>query len=190
MSYQRATSHVVGGLTPAQTVTLSEAKGAAYSWFATDFLNPVNADWAINALASAEADPDDAALTLRAFDDTTEEGVGFLLKVPSNAAGVVTLSVHSRALTGVAKTVRLNWRSREIPDDAAATPAWSSAVQLTDIAISADDNYDTQTQTQTLAALGLTAGLTYLIELTRDATDAGDDLVGDWGLFEIGVDFS
>ena len=48
-----------------------------FQFFSVQLENPNSADWAVNALAKAAADSNNAGLTIRAFDDTTEEGVGF-----------------------------------------------------------------------------------------------------------------
>ena len=69
-------------------------------------------------------------------------------------------------------------------------PTWSSASALTDTAIDTDEFFVKTTTTIALSSLNLTAGSPGLIECTRDATDAGDTLVGDSALVSYLVEFS
>ena len=95
--------------------------------------NPNNPDWMINALAPLTADSNNNGFSVRLFDDTTEEGVGFTVEIPSTAANVV-FDFVSRAETapGAVRTVGLKMYEREIPDNAAPT-AWSAGDALADI---------------------------------------------------------
>ena len=153
--------------------------------------NPVNANWAVNALAPAAADSVNAALVVRRFDDTTEEGAGFLLTVPPWATSV-TLTLKSRAQTAPAatRTVGLKLYYRSIPDNAAIS-VWNSHV-MTDISIPTNANFQYATDTDALAAFSpaITAGVLYQFELTRINPTAGTELVGDWDLVELGVLFT
>lgn len=158
--------------------------------YADQLDNPITADWAVNALAPAVADSNNDGLTVRLFDDTTEEGVGFIARVPATAANI-KLSFKSRAETapGAARTVGLKLYERGIPDDA-AVDAWSAGTVLTDIDIPTNENFQADSQTLTLAALGLTAGQTHQFELTRINPTGGTELVGDWALLELIVEFT
>lgn len=155
-----------------------------------DFDNPNSANWAVNALAPAVADSVNNGLTIRAFDDTTEEGVGFQFRVPSTAANI-TIEFFSRAQTapGAARTVGLSLYRRNIPDNA-AVGAWNAGVQLTDIDIPTNANFQYDSQTLTLAAAGLTAGNLTQFELTRINPTGGTELVGDWNLLHMRITFS
>tara|TARA_Y100000310_G_scaffold326046_1_gene390412 strand:- start:390 stop:941 length:552 start_codon:yes stop_codon:yes gene_type:complete len=160
-------------------------------FYSADFGNPSSADAAVNALASAEADSVNADITIRAYDDTAEEGVYIDLDVPLGATNIV-LGIRSRANAAPAgiSVVPINWYSRIIADGA-AVGAWSAAVQLTDIAIAAGDaDFDVQTQTHLIGTLGLVAGDAYQIEFTRDATDPTSDLIGDWCQHWLSVGFT
>jgi hypothetical protein len=152
--------------------------------------NPVNADWAVNALAPVSADSDNAALNVRLFDDTIEEGAGFTLSVPA-AATNMTVRMVSRAETApvAARTVGTKLYNRGIPNDAAVT-AWTAGVQLTDLDIPTNENFQYDEQTETLAAWGLTAGQVHQLELTRVDPTGGVELVGDWALLSVSVEFS
>ncbi len=167
--------------------------GAAFieKTFEADQLeNPNNADWAVNSLAPAVADTNNNGLTVRLFDDTTEEGVGFKVRIPATAANVI-FRFFGRAETTDAgvRTVGLEIYEREIPDNAAVT-AWSAGLQLDDVDIPVNEFFQYDEQTLTLAALGVTAGSWHQFELTRVAPSGGTDLVGDYALLAVKVDFS
>lgn len=159
-------------------------------FFADQMENPVTADWAVNALAPAVADSNNDGLTIRLFDDTTEEGIGFIARIPDLATNI-KLTFLSRAETapGAARTVGLKLYERGIPNNA-AVDAWSAGTVLTDIDIPANEFFQEDTQTLTLAALGLTAGQTHQFELTRINPTGGTELTGDWVLLLAQVEFT
>jgi len=181
---------VNGGETAIEFTTISSTAFPVKTYFSGDLDTPVNSDWTVSARANASADTNNNGLTVRRFDDTTEEGVSFNIDIPSTATNM-KISFKSRAETapGGAQTVAVNFYEREIPDNAAVT-AWSSAVQLTDLDIPTNEFFQLDTETLTLAALGLTAGSTHQIEITRDTADAGDTLSGDWSLLFIKIEFT
>ena len=153
---------------------------------AAQFDNPNNSNWTVNALAPAIAPAANPALTVRAFDDTTEEGVGFNFNIPAGATSMV-FRFKSRAATapGAATTVTPRLYRRTIPDNAAVT-AWSAAFAFTAIDIPTNTNYQYDSQTVTLATLGLTAGNHVQFELTR----AAGGLTGDWYLLNLEISFT
>jgi len=161
-----------------------------FQFFADQFENPVNADWTVNALAPAAADSNNNGLTVRLFDDTTEEGVGFIVEVPAGATNIV-FDFVSRAETapGAVNTVGLDIYNRGVPDNA-AVQAWSASTALTDISIPTNEFFQEDTQTVTLASLGITAGETTQFELVRTLPGAGTDLTGDWALLLAKVSFT
>lgn len=154
---------------------------------AIELSSPVNADWAVNALAPLATDDNNNALSVRRFDDSTEEGVGFSVLVPPNVSRMRTRFV-SRAVTapGAAKAVALNLYERGLPGVA---DAWSSAIQLTNVDIPTNEQWQYDEQVDTLANWGLIAGQIHQFELTRDTTDAADTLVGDWALLQVALEF-
>lgn len=161
-------------------------------FYADQFETPNSGDWAVNSLSPADVDEDNVAFVVRAFDDTTEEGVGFSLKVPVGATKMI-VSFIGRAKTapGAAAKVGLNLYYRSIPDNAAIS-AWSSVFALTDIDIPTNEYYQYDTQTINLGSgvgeLNLTEGTEYQLELTRNPS-ATDDLSGDWYLRVMRVHF-
>ena len=160
--------------------TGSGGSGFVEKTFEADQLeNPNNSDWAVNSLAPAQADTNNNGLTIRAFDDTTEEGVGFKVRIPPTASNVI-FRIFGRAETtdAAARTVGLQIYERELPDNAVVT-AWSAGLQLTDIDIPTNEFFQYDEQILTLAALGVTAGSWHAFELTRVAPSGGTNLVGD-----------
>ena len=157
--------------------------------FYTDMLvSPADADWSINAAAAAAADTNNGAIRVRLFDDTTEEGVGFSLTIPTGATELL-LKLKSRAETapGSPETVAMTLHYRELPDNG-AVGAWSQ-FDLADLAIPANENFQYDQQTLSLATLSINAGSLYQFELTRNAGDAGDTLAGDLALSEVIASF-
>lgn len=173
-----------GGTLPAQTAY------PQFQFFADQFEVPLNSDWTVNALAGSASDSNNAGLTVRLFDDTTSEGVGFTIRIPTGATNIIFKPI-SRAETapGSAQTVALSVYEREIPNNSAPT-SWSSAYDLTDIDIPTNEYFQYDSQTIALSTLGLTAGSVHQFELVRDTADSGDTLSGDWALLMLGVEFS
>lgn len=163
----------------------------SFQFFADQLDQPVNADWAVNALAPAVADSNNNGLTVRAFDDTAEEGVGFIVRVPAGVTNII-LRLKGRAETGppAARTVGLKLYQRGIPDDA-APEAWTAGLVLTDIDLpTTTEFFQYDEQTITLATLGITAGEITQFELTRIDPAGGTELVGDWNLLQLEVEFT
>jgi hypothetical protein len=162
---------------------------ATSTLFSADLMFPTNADWAVNAHASESVDSNNEALVVRRFDDTLEEGVGIATLVPTTATQM-KIKFKSRAETapGGAVSVIPKIYTREFPDNTAPT-AWSAGLALTTLAIPTNENFQYDEQTLTLATLNLAAGRFALLEITRDAPAGGDDLVGDWALASIQIEF-
>ena len=177
------------------TITISATGGSSQvvtaptTFYAGSFDNP-GADWAITQVAPAQSDPSRVSMTVRAFDDTQEEGIGFPITVPT---GVTTMnfSFKHRASTAptTARNVVLRLYRRNIPNNA-AVGAWSAAVSLATLSIPVNTNYQYTSAAVSLATLGLTPGTLYLIEIVRYGGSGTDTLVGDWLLFETGVWFT
>ncbi len=152
--------------------------------------NPNTADWAVNALAPAAADSNNAALTVRLFDDATEQGVGLIVSVPPTATSV-TLRLKSRAETapGADAGVVPRIYTRSVPNNG-PIGAWTGGTDLALVAIPPNENFQYDEQAFVLGTIGLTAGTLTQFELTRNTGAAADDLVGDWALVELQVEFS
>lgn len=161
-----------------------------YLFQADQMESPNSSDWPDSDMATLAPSPSGDAVLIRKFDDTEEEGVGFTVHVPSGATNII-FDFLSQAVTapGTAKVVKLDLYERGFPDNG-AVDSWSSGYSLTDISIPANSNFQQDSQTIALSTLGLTANRMFQFELERDVSDAGDTLVGDWGLHSIRVRFS
>lgn len=161
-----------------------------FQFFADQFQLPLSSDWAVNANAAIVADSNNVGLTVARFDDSTEEGVGFVLQIPTGATNIkFTFASRAETAPGSTSTVCLTLYERECPDNAAVS-AWSSEYDLTDLSIPTNEYWQIDTQTISLSALGLTAGRIHQFQLDRDTPDASDDLSGDWTLYYIKVEFT
>jgi hypothetical protein len=172
------------------TIAASNTVIRTMTYFATSFDSPNNSDWAVNALAPTVSDPTNAAINVRQFSNTTEQGVGFFMPIPSNAT-TFTITYRGRAQTapGAAATLQLNIYFRHMPSNAAIS-AWSGASALTSVTV--PTNAYTQYYTYgpvNIAGAGLTAGDLYQVELTRNVGVAGN-LASNWLMSEFDVSFS
>ena len=162
------------------------------NFYADQFDNPITSDWAVNVLAPASADNTNSGLIVRLFDDTTEEGIGFSLLIPSTATSIVIAPI-SKATTPAAgiRTIGLKLYARRMPDNAAVS-AWANKV-MSDISVPATNayfQYDTETIALTAFSTALIAGNYYQFELTRVNPLAGTELIGDWNLYALTVSFT
>jgi hypothetical protein len=166
-------------------------------YYASNFENPNNADWHINALAAATVDATNNSIIVRSFNNTTETGVGFYATIPVNATNA-TFTFKGRPSTAPSSTsnngVSMHVYTRQI---VATTPAavgsWSATNTLTTFALTVSStNYQTFTQTIALSSFvsTLTAGNTYAFELTRLGGTSPDTLASLFYLFEFTVSFS
>lgn len=161
----------------------------AFQFTAADFQNPNNADWAVNALAPAAADSINNGLTVRLFDDTTEEGVGFQIVLPTAINIVMNYIFRAQVAPAAPRTIGINLYQRGINDDA-GVDAWSAGLQLPDVAVNNNNFFNYVTEPVTYLSLGITAGELTQFELTRIAPLAGTPLVGDWDLLSLRVSFT
>lgn len=184
LTFDNATGQITAKA-PAAAVAFPE-----FNFSAADFDNPNSADWTINALAPAVADSNNAGLTVRLFDDTVEEGIGFELQLPIGASNII-FDVISRAETapGVVNTVGIKFYTRAIPDNAVVTP-WDAGIQLADISIPTNEFFQHDTFLLNFTPLGRSAGDFVQFEMTRPAPQAGIDLTGDWVLKHLKISFT
>ena len=171
-------------------ITVNSIKGLpVFQFYGDQFMAPWNADWVVNNLAPSALDTVNAALIVRRFDDTVVEGVGFMARIPSNATSI-NFVIQGRAQTapGATQGVVTSLYRRLIPNNS-AIGAWSSIYNFTTLSIPTNTNFQTSSQTITLATLGLTAGQTYQFEFVRNATSGSDTLSGDWCMLLLGLEF-
>jgi len=148
-----------------------------------------NADWAVNATALEVADPANAALIVRRFDDTIEEGVGFSIAPPAGTTSLkFTFVARAQTAPGAVRTVGLKLYNRGIPDNA-AVESWNAGTILADIDIPTNAFFQYDTETITLSTLGMTVGEDTQLQLTRIDPVAGTELTGDWNLRALQVEF-
>ena len=186
--------------TSATTATWQDEAGGAdpkFLFYADHFDNPNNADWIVNALAPVEVDPTNNALNIRAFDDTTEQGVGFTVRVPAGATNMtITLLSRAAAGEGGVRTVGTKLYFRKIPEGAAVSGTWAGGDDgskvLDDLSFPATTAfYERDALTAlVLATEGIIAGQTYQFEFTRINPTAGTELGSDLYLLEMEVEFS
>lgn len=157
--------------------------------FGGQFDFPSSADWAVTGIAPASTDPQNSAFTVRLFDDTAEEGVGFIAEIPTGTTSIrfdMRTRAYSTPAGSVAAVPRLY--TRQVTDNA-VMGSWSAATTLTSLAYTTNTYYQYDTQTITLSTLGLTAGRVTQFEFTRYGGSGSDTLVGDMALLEIWVTF-
>ena len=167
------------------------AGGQSTMYFAaTNFDNPNNANWAVNALAPVVSDTANASLSVRAFDDTAEEGIGCTVYIPPSVSNI-TFKITGKAATAPTGSASAIMRvyGRAIPSGA-AVGAWSSSSQMTSLDMSTNVYYQDFTRTVSLASLGLTAGTNAQLEITRYGASAADTLIGDFQILSATVSFS
>lgn len=149
---------------------------------AEDWDVPSNADWPISNIAGAEPDPAYNALNMRRFvyaAGAYGTGAGFKITVPSSSTSL-TLKFWGRSTTapGGVRNVSFRFYVRRIPDDAVGMIAWAYN-SLSDLALINSSYFQANSQTRTLAQLGVTAGQAYHVEISRQAAGA-DNLVYDY----------
>lgn len=150
---------------------------------AVEFDDPNNSDWAVNAQAALAAGSVNASLLERLFDDTTEEGVGFDVYIPTGVTSI-TFRFMSRAISAATAAVVPKLYAREIEDNT-VVETWPAGTVLTAIDIPNTARWQYDSQTITLSTLGLTAGNRAQFELTRVGTNGSDTLTGDWALLSL-----
>jgi hypothetical protein len=179
-----------GGSSAMTWTTLDTNNYGSFVYYASNFENPNNANWAINALAYATVDATNNSFVIRAFNDTTETGTGFYLTVPTGATNMAfTWKVRPATAPGATNNkIIMRLYSRHIPSNA-AIGAWSAATNFTQWTIPNNADYQYFNQTITLATLGLTAGDLYAFELTREASIT-NNVAGLLYLIEFSVTFT
>ena len=163
-----------------------------YSYVAASLDTPNSSDWVVNALAPGIPDPTYNSLTVRSFNATTEQGVGFLITPPAQASTVTfTFKGRPQVAQAAAQVVQPRVYRRAFPNGSAGG-AWGAAVELANIAVPANANFLYASQTVALSALGWTAGQLTLVELTRRTTGVtgGTNLATPWLLAELTLEFN
>lgn len=163
----------------------------SFTYYSASLESPNNADWVVNALAPAVSDPTNAAIVVRQFSNTVEQGVGCLVTVPPGATNI-TFRFKGRATTapGAAAVVQHKLYVRSLPANA-AVGAWSAATNLSNITIPTNAFFQYASQTLSIASLGMAVNGMYQFELTRATTvTGGTQLANNWLLAEFTVEFT
>jgi hypothetical protein len=179
-------------VTDAGSGTTNVSFGQRFVYFASSMDSPVS-DYAVNSLAPAIPDPSFPSLMVRSFSNTTEQGVGLLVSIPTGCT-TITFKMKGRAGVNPGTTgyiVQPRIYTRGLLDNA-ATSSWSGAHELANITINNNQYFQYVTQTYSLSTLGMTAGTTYQVELTRriSGVSGGTQLAGAWYLMELTVEVS
>lgn len=163
----------------------------SFVYYPASLDNPVNSSWVINALAPMITDPTYGAFNVRQFNGTIEQGVGCYCTVPLGATSV-TIRFKGRAQTapGTAAVVQPRLYVKSIPDNA-SVGTWGAAVELTNLTIPTNANFQYDSQTLLLSSIGMSAGGLYQLELTRRVAGitGGTNLTGNWLLVELSFEF-
>jgi len=177
-------------LTNSDIIFTSASDFSPYVFYSDQLDTPNNANWKVNLSTTTTVDPANAALTIRRFDDTAEQGIGFTARVPINSVNVRIATV-GRAITSPAipKEVILKVYNRIIRNNLPVA-AWSSGTELQPISIPANATFQYNSEIIAISTLGFNAGRTAQFELTRVGSSINDTLVGDYALLELIIDFS
>ena len=162
-----------------------------YQFFADQLDNPNNGDWAVSLVAPVVADSRNTALSIRRFDETTEEGVGWLLFL-ENSMSIMQIQMTTRPQnppTQASRQARHRLYSREIPDGA-SIPAWNFHL-MDDMTYGLSTIFwqrNAHNITLNTGASGptLSAGKLYQFELTRVSRATG--VAGDLDLLELHIE--
>lgn len=179
------------GVVDAGSGTTNITIGSRFSYFANSLDTPNNADFAVNALSPVTTDPTYASLNVRSFSNTTEQGVGCTVSIPTGAT-TLTVKIRGRSQTapGAASVVQPRLYYRLLPNNS-AVGAWSAAQELANIAIPTNANFQYGTQTILLSTLGLTSGNLYQFEFTRRiAGVTGTNLAANFLMAELTLEFA
>lgn len=159
-----------------------------YYFFADQVDYPRGSNWSVNNGAPASADTLNSALKVRRFDDTTVEAIGFMVTVPVQAQEmIVRTKARAQTAPGGTQNAIMQLRKRSI-DDNTSISSWSTNA-LTTVALPTNTNFQYDTTSATLGTWGLTAGVTYQMQLVRNASSGSDTLTGDLALLVVEVEF-
>ena len=163
--------------------------GGTFHFYADQVEYCRGTDWNVNVGAPASVDSNNSALKVRRFDDTTDEAIGFMLKVPATATSM-TVRTKARAETAPVSTQNaIMVLHKRLVGDNVAVGSWSTN-SLTTVALPTNEYFQKDETTDTLTNWGITAGETYQMQLSRDANHASDTLSGDLALLVVEIEFS
>lgn len=172
--------------------TPAGGSGSSSFYFGADTLDiSYSADLPITVPAEPTMDTNNASLPVLRFDQTTVEGCHFKVLPPAGMTNIIfEFQSRAEAAPGAIRTVGLGIYRRGLPDNL-VVPAWSAVGTLSDLSMPASNEFwQYDSETVTLASLGITAGQKTHLQLVRKAPQAGINLTGDWTLLDLNVRFS
>ena len=168
-----------------------------YQFFADQLDNPNNANWAISGLAPVVADTLNNALSVRKFDASVEEGVGFLLRIEPSMTNV-NLLITNRPdnVPTLTRLTSLRLYQRRIAAGSGISVApWTSRNLGTVTHVPSQTWWQEDTFSFAMGVSGpsLAANALYQFELTRinpslAGAGGGTNLAGDWDLLELHIE--
>jgi hypothetical protein len=186
------TDSLTGDLYLARIDAILSKTNWTFEYYADQMRPATNADAAVNADSPLAADSLNAGLKILQMNDTTEQGRMFTQFIPIGATRM-TVYIRGRAETAPGATAHVihELYYRQIPDNG-PTGAWSPPLVLSTLAVPTNTNWQYYSQQLTLATLGtpISNGKLYQFQFTREADAVGDDLVGNWDLLQIALEFS
>ena len=183
-----ATTTVDGLLATADKTKVDTLVYGTYFLRADDFDTPTASPWPITAPAALTVDSAEANVNVLRFDSNTAEGAGFDLYIPTGATSMrVTFVSRAQSTPGGTVAVVASFRVREFPHQAAVEAF--ATVSLSNLSFPTTTQWQTATQTVTLATLAFVAGRTAQIELVREAANGSDTLASDWTVKHMVIEF-
>jgi hypothetical protein len=151
--------------------------------------SPNNVNWKVAVVAPIVMDDANNAIAVRGFNDSTEQGIGFMLMIP-DWAGSIKLNFTSRAKVapGTAKNVVPKLYFRGVLDNG-AIDSWSTGYDLSALVMPTNLYFQVDTQTIAFSTLGITRNRMHQFELTRKVAGVSDNLPSDWYLLSLEVMF-
>jgi len=180
-----ATGKIDSSLLPVSSVSKTVINAQDF-----DFTN--NVDWTVSNSSSLIRDPVNQAIRTRAFDQSTDEGAGFLVDIPAATLGLTTIKFKvwtKRRTTGTGTNAVIAFFNRPVNTGAPVGP-WNTTTAGQTTITGLSTVYQVNEVTVAISSLGLTAGTLHQFELVRRASLAADTLTGDLLVSRLEVSFS
>ena len=178
------------GVTNTGGGTATVSIGSRFTFFSASLDSPNTSDWAVNTNAALTTDPSFTSLNVRSFSNTVEQGVGVLVSVPPGATQI-KFKFRGRPQTapGTASVVQFRGYIRQLPPNS-AVGAWSAPIELPNLSIPTNANFQYYEETGPLSAIGMVADRMYQIEITRRVSGVtGTNLASNFLLAEMTLEF-
>ena len=100
---------------------------------------------------------------------------------------IIITACRAETAPGSTQVAKLQLHFRSIPDNGPVS-SWTT-VDLTDVSLPTNENFQYDVTQDTLANWGLTANTAYQFQISRKSADAGDTLPGDLAMLGVTVEF-